>query len=100
MDELLAGITLNDNQRRHFEVLLTRLEDSLSTIEVLLAAPPVRHSGASSARRWPTTPFACKSLSSQIRGYGAVDPSVAERLDPALLRLAESLQRLGSALKR
>ncbi len=40
------------------------------------------------------------SLSSQMRGYGAVDPSVAERLDPALLRLAESLQHLGSALKR
>jgi hypothetical protein len=35
-----------------------------------------------------------------MRGYGAVDASVAERLDPALLRLAESLQHLGSALKR
>jgi hypothetical protein len=35
-----------------------------------------------------------------MRGYGAVDPSVAERLDPALLRLADALQQLGSALKR
>src|SRR4029077_563369 len=39
MDEPIIGIQLNDNQRRHFEVLLSRLEDSLVTIEALLAAP-------------------------------------------------------------
>ena len=32
------------------------------------------------------------SLASQMRGCGVVDPSIAERLDPALLRLAGSLQ--------
>lgn len=143
MDDPLAGITLNDNQRRHFEVLLTRLEDSLSTIEMLLAAPPRRRltqltddvspafrtlaaaevprlrgqverlavalglrPNVVSLRRVigaALTTDAIRledSLSSQIRGYGAVDPSVAERLDPALRRLAESLQRIGSALKR
>jgi len=35
-----------------------------------------------------------------MRGYGAVDASVAERLDPVLLRLADSLESLASALKR
>jgi hypothetical protein len=143
MDDLLVGIKLNDNQRRHFEVLLTRLEDSLATIERILAAPPVRHltqltddvspafrtlaeaeiprlreqvermalalglrPNVVSLRRIigaALTTDAVRlqdSLASQMRGYGAVDPSVAERLDPALLRLAESLQHLGSALKR
>jgi hypothetical protein len=148
MDDLehmgdLAGITLNGNQRRHFEVLLARLEDSLATIERLLAAPPLGHltqlaDDVSPAFRTlaeaeiprlrgqvermavalglrPNTVSLRRiigaalttdavrlqdSLSPQLRGYGAVDPSVAERLDPALMRLAESLQFLNSALKR
>jgi hypothetical protein len=143
MEDLLAGVHLNDNQRRHFEVLLTRLEDSLSTIERLLAAPPLRHltqlsddvspdfrslaeaeiprlrgqvermavalglrPNVVSLRRIIGAALTTDSvrlqdsLSPQMRGYGAVDASVAERLDPALLRLAESLQHLGSALKR
>jgi hypothetical protein len=143
MDDLLAGVRLNDNQRRHFEVLLTRLEDSLSTSEMLLATPPLRHLTQLSDDVSPAfrtlaeaeiprlrgqvermavalglrpnvvslrriigaalTNDAVRlqdSLSPQMRGYGAVDASVAERLDPALLRLAESLQHLGSALKR
>jgi hypothetical protein len=143
MDDRLVGIQLNDNQRRHFEVLLTRLEDSLATIERILAAPPVRHltqltddvspafrtlaeaeiprlreqvermalalglrPNVVSLRRIigaALTTDAVRvqdSLASQMRGYGAVDPSVAERLDPALLRLADALQQLGSALKR
>jgi len=143
MEDLLAGVQLNDNQRRHFEVLLTRLEDSLSTIERLLAAPPLRHltqlsddvspdfrtlaeaeiprlrgqvermavalglrPNVVSLRRIIGAALTTDSvrlqdsLSPQMRGYGAVDASVAERLDPALLRLAESLRHLGSALKR
>ena len=143
MDDLLNGVQLNDNQRRHFEVLLTRLEDSLATIEMLLAAPPLRHltqltddvspafralaeleiprlrgqvermaaalglrPNVVSLRRVigaALTTDAVRvqdSLASQMRGYGTVDPSVAERLDPALLRLADSLQHLASALKR
>jgi len=43
MDDPIIGIQLNDNQRRHFEVLLSRLEDSLVTIEALLTAPRRRH---------------------------------------------------------
>jgi len=143
MDEPLAGIELNDNQRRHFEVLLTRLEDSLATIEMLLAAPPPRHltqltddvspgfrvlaeaeiprlrqqvermaaalglrPNVVSLRRIigaALTTDAVRvqdSLASQMRGYGAVDPSVAVRLDPALLRLADSLQQIASTLRR
>jgi hypothetical protein len=143
MDDPLLGVRLNDNQRRHFEVLLARLEDSLATIERLLAAPPPRHltqladdvspafrtlaeaeiprlrgqvehladalglrPNIVSLRRIigaALTSDAVRvedSLSSQMHGYGAVDPSVAQRLDPALLRLAESLEHLASALKR
>ena len=143
MDDPIIGIQLNDNQRRHFEVLLSRLEDSLVTIEALLTAPRRRQltqvtddvppgfrtlaeveiprlrgqvermavalglrPNVVSLRRIigaTLTTDAVRvqdSLASQMRGYGAVDPSVAERLDPALLRLAESLQHLGSALKR
>ena len=143
MDEPLVGIQLNDNQRRHFEVLLSRLEDSLATIETLLAAPRPRHLTQVAADVSPAfralaaseipalrreverialalnlrpnivslrriigaalTTDAVRvedSLSSQMRGYGAVDPTVAERLDPALLRLAQSLEVLASALKR
>lgn len=143
MDDPLVGIRLNDNQRRHFEVLLSRLEDSLATIEALLASPRPRQLTqladdvspdfrALAEAEFPRlrgqvermavalglrpnivslrriigaalTTDAVRvedSLSSQMRGYGAVDPSLAERLDPALLRLAESLEYLASALRR
>src|ERR1041385_3274192 len=43
MADSIDRIPLNDNQRRHFEVLLGRLEDSLGMIETLLAAPRKRH---------------------------------------------------------
>lgn len=38
------------------------------------------------------------SLSSQLRGYGVVDPSVVEHLDPALKQMAQALGALGSIL--
>ncbi len=143
MDDALDNIAVNDNQRRHFEVLLSRLEDSLGTIESLLAAPRVRHLSrvqddvpaafrAAAAAEIPTIQrqierlaVAMKlrpnvvslrriigaglttdvvrledSLSSGLRGYGAVDPTLPEIMDPALLRLASSLDHLASALKR
>jgi hypothetical protein len=142
-DDPLADIALNDNQRRHYEVLMTRLEDSLARIESLLSAPrPHRltlvdddvspafraHAKAEipriqrqiervsealhlqpravSLRRMigaSLTTDAIRiedSLASQMRGYGTVDPSIAERLDPALMRLAGSLQALSAMLKR
>ena len=37
--EPISNIELNENQRRHYEVLLTRLEDSLAKIESLLSTP-------------------------------------------------------------
>ncbi|HEV8446929.1 MAG TPA: hypothetical protein VGQ44_08910 [Gemmatimonadaceae bacterium] len=143
MDDSLDRIAVNDNQRRHFEVLLSRLEDSLGTIETLLAAPRARNlsrveddvpSGfrtiaASeipaikhqierlavamnlrpsivSLRRVISASLTTDviriedSLSSGLRGYGVVDPTLPDLLDPALLRLAHSLGRLASALKR
>ena len=39
------------------------------------------------------------SLSSKLRGYGAVHPSVAEHLDPALAQMAKTLSALASALQ-
>jgi len=37
MSERIPAIILNANQRRHFEVLFARLEDSLTRVERLLA---------------------------------------------------------------
>jgi hypothetical protein len=142
-DDPLADIALNDNQRRHYEVLLTRLEDSLSRIESFLstprqhrltlvdddvppafrahaeaAIPQIRRQIERLAEALHLRPKAVSlrriigaslttdairiedSLASQMRGYGGVDPSVAERLDPALLRLAASLETLSAMLKR
>ena len=39
MSDQLPPVTLNQNQRRHFEVLFARLEDSVSKIERLLIRP-------------------------------------------------------------
>jgi len=39
------------------------------------------------------------SLASQLRGYGEVDPSVAQHLDPALKHIAQTLSALASALE-
>ena len=143
MDDSIDSIALNDNQRRHFEVLLSRLEDSLGMIESILAAPRQRHLSrveddvppgfrTAAASEIPAIQHQIRrlavamnlrpsvvslrriigavlttdvvriedSLSSGLRGYGAVDATLPERLDPALLRLAGSLDRLSAALKR
>jgi len=142
-DDPLSGIEINDNQRRHYEVLLSRLEDSLTKVESLLSTPrpqqltivendvsPAFRAHAESeiprirrqlermARALSLQPRTVSlrraisatlttdairiedSLSAHMRGYGAVDPSIAERLDPALLDLADSLVALAASLKR
>ena len=70
MSERIPAIILNANQRRHFEVLFARLEDSLTKVERLLA--PL------------TDPRHTLCIDAQLRGYGEVDPMVERYLDPAL----------------
>jgi hypothetical protein len=138
------AIKLNANQRRHFEVLFSRLEDSLAKIERLLDSPQFAQSltlveddvpadfRASARAELPRirsqvdelvaalalqprtlslrriigatlTTEAVRiedSFSSHIRGYGQLDPSVGEHVDPALERLAGSLQRMAASLRK
>jgi hypothetical protein len=140
----LPTIKLNANQRRHFEVLLARLEDSLTKIERLLDdaqvsqslttvdddVPPDFRSGARaelprirsqvdalvaalalqprtvSLRRLIGATLTTEtvriedSFSTHLRGYGQLDPSVAEHVDPALDRLVGALQRLAASLRK
>ncbi len=140
----MLPVTLNQNQRRHFEVLFARLEDSLAKIERLLfhpdqsatlslmeddISPGFRNMAASELPRVRAeierlvTTLALKprsvsmrrtigatltteavrledSFSSQLRGYGSVDESVAIALDPALDALARSLRTLSASLSR
>ena len=143
MPDLTSSIVLNANQRRHFEVLFARLEDSLTRIDALLGEPsrrhvlsieeqdipdsfrqharpivdglrkqvsqfakildlkPRRHSRARSVAATLSSEAIRleDSLSSQLRGYGEVDPSVAEHLDPALKEMARTLGALSAALQ-
>lgn len=138
----MPPITLNANQRRHFEVLFARLEDSLTKLEQALGergasavltimnddVPPTFRASAAlelprihaeiarltlllgltprvtSLRRTIGATLTAEavrvedSLSGQMRGYGAVDPSVGEQLDPVLTALAQSLRQLSAAL--
>ena len=144
MADQLPTIKLNANQRRHFEVLLSRLEESLTKIERLLDeqrasqsltrvdddVPAEFRSGAraelprirsqldalvASLELQPRTVSLRRligatltteavrvedSFSTHLRGYGQLDPSIAEHVDPALERLAGSLQRMAASLRR
>lgn len=136
------AIVLNTNQRRHFEVLFVRLEDSLTRIETLLAGEAAPHvlsideddipdtfreyaAPVIAALRERINQFATTlelkprrtsrtrsvaamlsaeairiedSLSSQLRGYGEVDPTVSRHLDPALKEVAQTLGELARVL--
>lgn len=138
----MPSIVLNANQRRHFEVLFARLEDSLAKIEQALAErdavprltivdddiprafrasaalelPRIRAEIARLASELALAPRVMSlrrtvgatltaeavriedSLSGQLRGYGSVDATVADQLDPALNALAQSLRHLSAAL--
>lgn len=143
MSDDRPAIVLNANQRRHFEVLLARLEDSLTRIEDLLAPDAMRHHvlsvdeqdipdnfreravGIIAALRARVVRLATildlrprnmsrarsiaatlsaeairieDSLSSQLRGYGEVHPTVVQQIDPALREMAAMLTALASGL--
>ena len=143
MTEPESSIILNANQRRHFEVLFARLEDSLDKVSTLLdsredrrrvlttvhhdvppafrvhAAPVIedlRHQIATLATALSLEPRTLSisrvigaslnaeairledSLSPQLRGYGALDPSVPEQLDPVVEGMARELNGLVAAL--
>ena len=135
-------IRLNDNQRRHYEILFSRLEQSLEQIEraihgetsdaqltktlndlpprfVVESAPVVAGIRASmleiaktlglrprevSRRRTIQALISSEmngvkdGLAGRLRGYGDIDPSVAEHLDPQLHRLHARLADLGRLL--
>jgi hypothetical protein len=144
MSDDISPVVLNANQRRHFEVLFGRLEDSLARVESLLTPSVPRHRvlwldeqdipdsfrerampvlahlreriaefaemlalrprKVSRVRAVAATLSAEAiriedSLSSQLRGYGHVDVSVVEHLDPALKEMAQMLGALASALE-
>jgi len=136
-------IRLNDNQRRHYEVLFARLEQSLDQIERATHGEPVaslmsrpiddlperftvesapiiaavRGSLSEVAASLELRPRelsrrrTCEALitsemigvengyAGQLRGYGEMDPSVAERLDPALGRVHAGLGQLRDLLR-
>jgi hypothetical protein len=138
-----GAVRLNDNQRRHYEVLLGRLERSLAQLEsagrgddartmltVADADLPSRFKQESAAvisearqqlaaivrslslqPRVVSQRRVCRALltselngltdasSSHLRGFGAVDPSLAEHLDPALERLHATLSGLADTLR-
>ena len=136
-------IHLNDNQRRHYEVLFARLEQSLDQIEraaqgkapasmltmpvgdlparFVAEAPPM----IGTVRAWLADMIAVLGLraregsqrrtvqalitsemvglensrASHLRGYGPVDASVGEHLDPALARIHGALAQLRALLR-
>ena len=142
-DDSPVPIRLNDNQRRHYEVMFARLEQSLDQIERATRGQPepslmsrpiddlparftlesqpiiasVRTLLAESARslglrlREQSRRRTCEALitsemigvenahAAQLRGYGEIDPSVAERLDPALDRVHAGLALLRELLR-
>ena len=139
-----SPITLNEHQRRHFEVLFSRLEDAVTAVEGWLEVdtpPPsllkvtvddlpdgyralARESIAQLRAKIAALYEALElkprrvsrsrligatlraeavrvedSLSRQLRGYGNVDSSVVERLDPALQDIARLLHTLAYRLQ-
>jgi len=137
-------LPLNESQRRHFEVVLASLEESLARITETMAragdaeralsgteddlparfvetAPaaiarareqlralaaamriePRTHSAARSVRAILTSHIVEleDSDAKRLRAYGAVDPSLAPRLEPALAELRATLQGLRAALR-
>lgn len=135
-------IRLNDNQRRHYEILFARLEQSLELIEratrgepsdarltntisdlpeqfIAEARPLIAELRAEmleiakslglrprevSRRRTIQALISSEmngvkdGLAGRLRGYGDVDPSVGEHLDPQLHRLHAALAELGRLL--
>ena len=144
MSDESGSIRLNEHQRRHFEVLFSRLDDTVTAIEGWLDDNAL-HSGVlketvddlppgfratametlAQLRRQIVTLselLALKSrrvsrsrmigatlraeavrvedsLSRHLRGYGNVDSSVAERLDPQLHDIARTLNALAIKLQ-
>ena len=136
-------IRLNDNQRRHYEVLFSRLEQSLDQIEratrgepapSLMSRPiddlPERFTNESAPiiatvrglleevaaslelrPREVSRRRTCEALitsemigvengyARQLRGYGEIDPSVAERLDPTLEQVHAGLSALRNLIR-
>jgi hypothetical protein len=143
MSDTPPAIRLNANQRRHYEVLFARLEESISKIQSLMVnewpeytmtvseddlpaafrqtAPPqldkLRREIAqlsnildlrprtASRRRTISAILTAEavrfedSLASQMRGYGQVDSSVRQHLDPRLENIARILNALASSLR-
>jgi hypothetical protein len=144
MSDNPSAIRLNANQRRHYEVLFARLEESLAKVESLIVdhglaehtlsvtvddippafritAPPLidqlrreieqlsgtlgLRPGRVSRRRTISAILIAEavrfedSLASQMRGYGLVDSSVIQHLDPRLEYIARTLNVLASSLK-
>ena len=143
MSDTRSDIRLNDNQRRHYEILFARLEQSLDHIErairnersaaqltVPIADLPARFTSEAGPRvadlrammldiagslglrprevsRRRTIQALISSemngvqdgYASRLRGYGDVDPSVAQHLDPQLQRLHAGLGELAQLLR-
>ena len=142
-DSQSGEIRLNDNQRRHYEILFARLEQSLDQIEraiqnepshsqltVPIADLPTRFIGEArpridalrammldiarslglrpreiSKRRTIQALISSEmngvqdGYASRLRGYGDVDGSVAQHLDPKLQRLHAGLGALAQLLR-
>ena len=136
-------VRLNDNQRRHYEVLFARLERSLTQLEEAAtgaesrdlltfsspdlprryndeALPIIQNARAVLAdivRALALSPRGvsrrrtCRALitsemvrledsyAAHLRGYGPVDPSVGEHLDPLVTRLHSTMSQLGDLLR-
>jgi len=143
MSDKREAIRLNDNQRRHYEVMFARLEQSLDQIEratrgepaqSLMSRPiddlPARFTRESapiiatvrallkdvaralelrprelSRRRTAEALMTSEMISvengyaSRLRGYGEMDPSVAEHLDPTLAQVHAGLAALRDLLR-
>ena len=144
MSEKQPGeIRLNDNQRRHYEILFSRLEQSLAQIERAIQGEPsnarltapiddlpkrfVAEAGQLVDELRAATLDVVRSLglrprevsrrrtiqalissemngiqdgyATRLRGYGDIDPSVAEHLDPQLRQLHAKLGALSQLLR-
>jgi hypothetical protein len=143
MPDKRDAIRLNDNQRRHYEVMFARLEQSLDQIERATRGEPepsrmsrpiddlperfTRESAPIiatvrallkdvaralelrprelSRRRTAEALMTSEMISvengyaSRLRGYGEMDPSVAEHLDPTLGQVHAGLAALRDLLR-
>ena len=144
MSDDTPPVVLNANQRRHFEVLFARLEDSLARVDGLLHNAPARepvlsiieddlreeyrafaepalaglrdriaqmaralglHPRRVSKSRTIAATLSAEAIrfedsrASKLRGYGDVDPSVGQRLDPVLEEIARTLNELAAAIR-